>query len=186
MRRKHKRSLVTIGAGALAALILTFGANDKLPTPAAAPGSAQTAPTAPAASTAEIAELLDTIPVATIKRVDGYDRSCKKGHGCVYGPAWNDPQDHSGCGTRSSGEPRAPRRVPRWRGPLRPRRAPRGPGCLARGSGHERIRRSTRTRSSSCVHPFRRGDGAAPDVFDSRTRSSNIEHSRGSRAGAVP
>jgi len=101
MRRKHKRSLVTIGAGALAALILTFGANDKLPTPAAAPGSAQTAPTAPAASTAEIAELLDTIPVATIKRVDGYDRSCKKGHGCVYGPAWNDPQDHSGCGTRS-------------------------------------------------------------------------------------
>lgn len=102
MRRKHKRSLATIGAGALAALVLTLGAHDKLPSPAATPGSAQaTSVATPAASSAEIARLLDTIPVAEIGRVDGYDRSCKKGHGCVYGPAWNDPQDHSGCDTRS-------------------------------------------------------------------------------------
>ncbi|MGV9798802.1 HNH endonuclease family protein [Mycobacterium sp. NPDC003449] len=101
MRRKHKRSLITIGAGALAALALTLGAHDKLPTLATAPGGVQAAPAAPAASSTEIADLLDATPIAEIGRVDGYDRSCNKGHGCVYGPAWNDPQDHSGCDTRS-------------------------------------------------------------------------------------
>lgn len=94
MRRKHKRSLITISAGALAALALTLGAHDKLPTLA-------TAPAAPAASSTAIADLLDATPIAEIGRVDGYDRSCKKGHACVYGPAWNDPLDRSGCDTRS-------------------------------------------------------------------------------------
>lgn len=37
--------------------------------------------------------------------VDGYDRSCKKGSGCVFGPAWTDdssaPGSHNGCDTRN-------------------------------------------------------------------------------------
>ena len=31
----------------------------------------------------------------------GYDRSCKEGHACSFGPAWNDPTEHSGCDTRN-------------------------------------------------------------------------------------
>ncbi|GAT01234.1 HNH endonuclease family protein [Mycolicibacterium fortuitum] len=50
----------------------------------------------------DIASLLDQVTV--VDRVDqmpGYERSCKKGKGCVFGPAWNDPTDRSGCDTRS-------------------------------------------------------------------------------------
>ena len=35
-------------------------------------------------------QVIDQIPV-----VEGYDRGCGKGEGCVFGPAWNDPLDHS-------------------------------------------------------------------------------------------
>jgi hypothetical protein len=49
-----------------------------------------------------IAALLSRIEVVDdITDVGGYDRSCRKGGGCVFGPAWNDPTDHSGCDTRS-------------------------------------------------------------------------------------
>lgn len=37
--------------------------------------------------------------------VPGYDRSCKSGHSCVFGPAWSDDVDvqwgHNGCDQRS-------------------------------------------------------------------------------------
>lgn len=37
--------------------------------------------------------------------VAGYDRSCKRGHACVFGPAWSDDVDvaggHDGCDTRN-------------------------------------------------------------------------------------
>jgi Protein of unknown function (DUF1524) len=50
----------------------------------------------------DIATLLDQVKVVDkIEPVSGYDRSCKKGHGCVFGAAWNDPTDTSGCDTRS-------------------------------------------------------------------------------------
>ena len=41
-------------------------------------------------------QVIDQIPV-----VEGYDRGCGKGEGCVFGPAWNDPLDHSSCDTRN-------------------------------------------------------------------------------------
>jgi uncharacterized protein DUF1524 len=50
----------------------------------------------------DLAALLDHVQVVdSIAPVDGYDRGCGKGEGCVFGPAWNDPLDHSGCDTRN-------------------------------------------------------------------------------------
>ena len=59
-----------------------------------------------AASTpAAVAQLLAQVEtVDALADVDGYDRSCKKGAGCVFGPAWTDdssaPGSHNGCDTR--------------------------------------------------------------------------------------
>jgi hypothetical protein len=39
--------------------------------------------------------------VDDIADVPGYQRGCKKGQACSFGPAWNDPLDHSGCDTRN-------------------------------------------------------------------------------------
>jgi hypothetical protein len=51
---------------------------------------------------ADIAGLLQQVHVNDrIRPVDGYQRGCGKGEGCVFGPAWNDPLDHSGCDTRN-------------------------------------------------------------------------------------
>ena len=53
----------------------------------------------------DLAALLDQVQVVdSIPPVDGYDRGCGKGEGCVFGPAWNDPLDHSGCDTRFLGD----------------------------------------------------------------------------------
>lgn len=50
----------------------------------------------------DLAALLDQVRVVdSIAPVDGYDRGCGKGEACVFGPAWNDPLDHSGCDTRN-------------------------------------------------------------------------------------
>lgn len=51
---------------------------------------------------ADLAVLLDQVQVVDhIPSVDGYERSCRKGDGCVFGPAWNDPLAHSACDTRN-------------------------------------------------------------------------------------
>jgi hypothetical protein len=51
-----------------------------------------------------IAELLSQVSVVDeIPDITGYQRGCGKGQGCVFGPAWNDPLDHSGCDTRFLG-----------------------------------------------------------------------------------
>lgn len=39
--------------------------------------------------------------VNSLPSIPGYERGCKRGQACSFGPAWNDPQDHSGCDTRS-------------------------------------------------------------------------------------
>lgn len=56
-------------------------------------------------STSSVSELLGSVrTVDHLEKVEGYDRSCKKGHGCVFGPAWTDdstaPGSHNGCDTR--------------------------------------------------------------------------------------
>lgn len=58
--------------------------------------SAQPAVAGDIAGLLQQVRVIDQIPV-----VDGYQRGCGKGEGCVFGPAWNDPLDHSGCDTRN-------------------------------------------------------------------------------------
>lgn len=51
-----------------------------------------------------ITELPD-LPVKVRTKVPGYERGCKAGQGCVFGPAWTDdtsaPGGHNGCDTRN-------------------------------------------------------------------------------------
>lgn len=50
----------------------------------------------------DISELLGRISVVPeIAPVRGYERGCRRGQGCVFGHAWQDPADHSGCDTRN-------------------------------------------------------------------------------------
>jgi hypothetical protein len=93
--------LVRFGVAGVAALALALGAGKHIEWPhSSALPQAQTP--AGAAATADVAQLLIEIPSATtIDPVSGYDRSCKTGHSCVFGPAWNAPLDKSGCDTRS-------------------------------------------------------------------------------------
>jgi hypothetical protein len=54
------------------------------------------------ATTPSVADLLNQVTVTpAIDHYPGYQRSCREGQGCVFGPAWNDPNDHSGCDTRN-------------------------------------------------------------------------------------
>ncbi|MCA2247578.1 HNH endonuclease [Mycobacterium intracellulare] len=64
-------------------------------------GHNSSAPAQPATATA-LAPLLEQVRIVErIRPVAGYDRGCGKSQSCVYGPAWNDPDNHSGCDTRS-------------------------------------------------------------------------------------
>ena len=50
----------------------------------------------------DLATLLDQVKLVDhINDVPGYERSCKRGDACSFGPAWNDPTDLSGCDTRN-------------------------------------------------------------------------------------
>ena len=56
---------------------------------------------------AEVTALLDTVRViASRPRPGGYERGCKAGQACVFGPAWTDDSDapgsHDGCDTRNN------------------------------------------------------------------------------------
>lgn len=63
---------------------------------------AQETPASPAQTVARVEQLLAGIRVVDhIDDVDGYDRSCAKGHSCTFGPAWNDPSSRSACDVRN-------------------------------------------------------------------------------------
>lgn len=50
----------------------------------------------------DLASLLNQVKVVDrINDVPGYERSCKRGDACSFGPAWNDPTDTTGCDTRN-------------------------------------------------------------------------------------
>ncbi|WP_236982654.1 MULTISPECIES: HNH endonuclease family protein [Mycobacterium] len=68
--------------------------------PASSVPSPATSTTAP--DTAHhIAQLLTSVPVVEhLPKLPGYQRGCKPGQGCVFGPAWTDTQ-HTGCDTRN-------------------------------------------------------------------------------------
>ncbi|WP_280340056.1 HNH endonuclease family protein [Nocardia neocaledoniensis] len=67
-------------------------------------------PVAPAPGSptrAEVTALLERVRVvASRPRPGGYERGCKAGQGCVFGPAWSDDTDapggHDGCDTRNN------------------------------------------------------------------------------------
>lgn len=50
----------------------------------------------------DVGALLQQVSVVDrIADVEGYDRGCRRGEGCVFGPAWNDPLDSTGCDSRN-------------------------------------------------------------------------------------
>ncbi|WP_422395834.1 HNH endonuclease family protein [Rhodococcus sovatensis] len=65
-------------------------------------------PPAPGSPTRiQIEELLTQVQVVAVRGdAVGYERGCKSGEGCVFGPAWTDDYDgpggHDGCGTRDN------------------------------------------------------------------------------------
>lgn len=65
-------------------------------------------PPAPGSPTrVQIEGLLGQVPVVAARPdATGYQRGCKAGEGCVFGPAWTDDYDgpggHDGCGTRDN------------------------------------------------------------------------------------
>lgn len=76
---------------ALALLAVAGCANPLVAEPASTTGTEASAITA---------ELAKVKVVPSRPHVAGYDRSCKKGHGCVFGAAWKDV-DRNGCDTRN-------------------------------------------------------------------------------------
>ena len=60
------------------------------------PGAVPTGTLAPAAAAAALVDL----PVAEKAPLDGYERGCGEGEGCVFGPAWADA-DRNGCDQRN-------------------------------------------------------------------------------------
>ena len=63
-------------------------------------------PTTDPVDAAHVQALLRTASVVpTMNEEPGYQRSCRKGKGCVFGPAWTDDSDaalsHNGCDTRN-------------------------------------------------------------------------------------
>lgn len=75
--------------------------------PESIPGFAPSPPAPGSPTRAQLDELLAA--VATVPErpdADGYERGCKAGEGCVFGPAWTDDYDgpggHDGCGTRDN------------------------------------------------------------------------------------
>jgi hypothetical protein len=55
--------------------------------------------------TAMAVQALQALTIAPEGGLDGYDRACGPGRGCVFGPAWSDDVDvaggHNGCDTRN-------------------------------------------------------------------------------------
>lgn len=95
--RRHHRGLVrALGAAAVAAGATAW----------VHPGIGHNPPPAPqsaiGATANTLAPLLEQVRIVDrISPVAGYERGCQKSQRCVYGPAWNDPDNHSGCDTRS-------------------------------------------------------------------------------------
>lgn len=93
--RRWKRRQLTAAIGIAATLVAGWTALD-----GGDHAISVATPPAPVTSLG-VAELLGSVQVVDqLPEMPGYQRSCKKGRGCVFGPAWNDPSDHSGCDTR--------------------------------------------------------------------------------------
>jgi hypothetical protein len=88
--------VVSAAVAAVAAAVVMYW-HPVVQAPGGTVAGAQTAP-----APASVAELLQRIRVVDhVGLVPGYQRSCKKNQGCVFGEAWHDPLDHSGCDVRN-------------------------------------------------------------------------------------
>lgn len=97
MKRRYPAMVASIAAAMATGWMMLSPGDD--PTVSASP--------APVVS-ANISELLSKVTVVdAIPQVPGYERGCgidkktKFREGCVFGAAWNDPADTSGCDTRN-------------------------------------------------------------------------------------
>lgn len=99
MKKLRVALLMVVAAVAMAA----FGSCDTTGIPGLSPP-----PPAPGSPTrVQIEELLGRVQVVAARPdAAGYERGCKAGEGCVFGPAWTDDYDgpggHDGCGTRDN------------------------------------------------------------------------------------
>lgn len=98
----HRRGLTrALGAAAVAATAAAGVAVWAHPGPPPSPRP-RSAPTAALADLLEQVRVVDRIhPAAGYERGCATDKKTRAKDGCVYGPAWNDPDNHSGCDTRS-------------------------------------------------------------------------------------
>lgn len=97
MKRRYPAMVASIAAAMATGWMMLSPGDD--PTVSASP--------APVVS-ANISELLSKVTVVdAIPQVPGYERGCgidkktKFREGCVFGPAWNDPLDTTGCDARN-------------------------------------------------------------------------------------
>jgi hypothetical protein len=103
-RRYVALAVSAVAAAAVGSTRLGTGAHPTLSASSAPAASASSVP----AVNASISELLTKVSVVDeLPHVPGYERGCgtdkktQSRQGCVFGPAWNDPSDTSGCDTRN-------------------------------------------------------------------------------------
>ncbi|MGU3434879.1 HNH endonuclease family protein [Actinomycetes bacterium M1A6_2h] len=95
-----RRLLLVIAAGVVALFSVITGCDS-------VPGLTAATPAPGSPTRAQLEALLGGVSTVD-SRPDqpGYERSCKVGDGCVFGPAWTDDYDgpggHDGCGTRDN------------------------------------------------------------------------------------
>jgi hypothetical protein len=116
MRNAQSRAIVTAVAALIAALV--WGVQEmapaNVPAGSAQPSSTSSPSSSPSSSSArghtvagaELEDLLEQVRISSARDLNGYDRECGSGRGCVFGPAWTDDYDgpggHDGCDTRNN------------------------------------------------------------------------------------
>lgn len=120
-RTTRQRGVVAVIAAAAAVTAVHQWSSWTVPdtaAPSAGPIAASARPASPG-STSTVDPVSDKSPVGStigdlvagmrvvdaLPDIDGYDRDCGQGSGCVFGPAWTDdsaaPSSHNGCDTRN-------------------------------------------------------------------------------------
>lgn len=101
---RNGRAIAALAAAAIALGSAGYRIADEPQSTTAAGPPAPAAPVGLADAT-EVHGLLGQAAIVPELEVPGYERSCSKGDGCVFGPAWSDDVTvaggHNGCDTRN-------------------------------------------------------------------------------------
>ncbi|EHB48790.1 protein of unknown function DUF1994-containing protein [Mycolicibacterium rhodesiae JS60] len=93
-RRRARTAIAAAGLAIAAVAWLHPGFGDRDDTAAhASPAATASAGLTSLLSQVQVVDRIDAVP--------GYQRGCRKGELCVFGPAWSDPLDRSGCDARN-------------------------------------------------------------------------------------